>query len=216
MTFLLPSAPHSHLCPVLHHFSSVLLIRLLKNNFLDASLLKEMASNENLVSPSARIQWCSSKLLSLLQAGLDPSGSRSPSCQTLSLHTHSCWSLIKMCAVTAHNQGLHTLRWGGDGWNVQLSWLDSHCMMTACYPVAYAPLPMQWCFPRGVGTSWSQKRHQWHLKDFRRKWQALGENAICHSRHRCVGVILYSCSQAEDVVGNCMAPVTERFISACI
>lgn len=43
-----------------------------------------------------------------------------------------------------------------------------------------------------------------------------GENSICHPRHRCVGVILYACSQAEDVVGNCMAPVMEIFIFVCI
>lgn len=43
-----------------------------------------------------------------------------------------------------------------------------------------------------------------------------GENAICHSRHGCVGVILYACSQAEDVVGNCMEAVTEIFIFTCI
>lgn len=31
-----------------------------------------------------------------------------------------------------------------------------------------------------------------------------------------MGVILYACSQAEDVVGNCMAPVMEIFIFVCI
>lgn len=31
-----------------------------------------------------------------------------------------------------------------------------------------------------------------------------------------MGVILYASSQAEDVVGNCMAPVTEISIFACV
>lgn len=43
-----------------------------------------------------------------------------------------------------------------------------------------------------------------------------GENDICHSRHRYVGVILYACSQAEHVVGNFRAPVKDIFIFACI
>lgn len=96
--------------------------------------------------------------------------------------------------------------------------LDSHCMLTACHPAAKCPNA------RAVMLMVLSYRCRHSLKPEKtsvitqgfQKETTHGENDICHSRQRRVGVILYACSQAQDVVGNCMAPVTERFIFAYI
>lgn len=65
-----------------------------------------------------------------------------------------------------------------------------------------------------VSSSWSQKRHKMILQGCWNETMYAGRNDICHFRHRYVGVILYPRSQAEDIIGNCMAPVIEKLIFA--
>lgn len=49
-----------------------------------------------------------------------------------------------------------------------------------------------------------------------RKGMMYGEDDIRCFRCRCVGVSLYPRSQAEDVIGNCMQPVTELYFCLCL